>query len=98
MYTDSIWWKMKLVEATSDTLNESIGDTIHRVKDLNTHILHHCQLCLNIQNKEVQDAAYEVLCDILVAYAPQIAHMKDFESLIVTPSTGILTSFKLSLE
>ena len=32
MYTDSIWWKMKLVEATSDTLNESIGDTMERVK------------------------------------------------------------------
>ena len=32
MYTDSIWWKMKLVEATSDTLNESIGDTMDRVK------------------------------------------------------------------
>ena len=87
MYTDSIWWKMKLVEAQHDS-TQGIDETISQLVILNKELLAQCRNCLTIKNKEVQDAAYEAACDVLMAYAPQIAHMPQFENLISVGDNG----------
>ena len=104
IYTDLIWWKMKLVEATPDEIThetervrgeytlykniKSIIDFIIIFIEIALNLVKQCSVCLRIDNKEVKEAAFEAACDGLVAFGPQIAHNVGFERLITTPTQG----------
>ena len=70
IFTDVIWWKMKLIEGQLDEIDAHIETVKSLVKDL----FYFCEVAMSSRSTEVQDMAYSCACDALVAYAPQIAH------------------------
>ena len=70
IFTDVIWWKMKLIEGQLDEIDAHIETVKSLVKDL----FYFCEVAMSSNATEVQDMAYSCACDALVAYAPQIAH------------------------